>query len=249
MTPDSTVLARCGLCRSLALLSVICIGVGPLLSHFEWVAPLRGFLVFSFGLLLGAAAFVATVVAATLRRGRFDWPAFFSSLALALLLAASLISSRHYPRINDITTDWEHPPAFVQAKSLAANRGRDLSYPGEAFAREQSKHYPRIAPLRVSATPDVTFEHAVRVARSMPAWELTRVDPMAHAIEGVATTKVFRFRDDFVIEVRPDGSGSVVQMRSKSRDGRSDVGANAVRIDGFLEALRKSLGGESKLPH
>ena len=42
----------------------------------------------------------------------------------------------------------------------------------------------------------------------------------------------------FVIEVRPGDHGSVVAMRSKSRDGKGDIGANAKRIEALFAQLR-----------
>jgi uncharacterized protein (DUF1499 family) len=51
---------------------------------------------------------------------------------------------------------------------------------------------------------------------------------------------LFHFKDDFVIEVRPsDGGGSRIEMRSKSRDGISDFGANARRIRAFFAMLAR----------
>jgi uncharacterized protein (DUF1499 family) len=40
------------------------------------------------------------------------------------------------------------------------------------------------------------------------------------------------------VRVRPEGSGSRVDVRSKSRDGKGDLGANAKRIERFLDAMR-----------
>ncbi len=49
----------------------------------------------------------------------------------------------------------------------------------------------------------------------------------------------FRFKDDFVIEVRDKNGQSVVEIRSKSRDGQGDVGTNARRIRLFLAQLHE----------
>ncbi len=55
----------------------------------------------------------------------------------------------------------------------------------------------------------------------------------------MATTSVYRWQDDFVIRVTAgDNGGSIVDMRSKSRVGKSDLGANAHRIAAFLTDLR-----------
>jgi glucuronate isomerase len=46
------------------------------------------------------------------------------------------------------------------------------------------------------------------------------------------------FKDDVVVRVRPDGNGSRIDVRSVSRVGGSDVGANAARIRSYLRRLR-----------
>ena len=53
-------------------------------------------------------------------------------------------------------------------------------------------------------------------------------------------TAIFRFVDDIAIRVRPTASGTVVDVRSKSRDGRGDLGANAERIRAFTSAFADS---------
>ena len=93
----------------------------------------------------------------------------------------------------------------------------------------------------IAATVDDTNAIASRVeaaAKQMPNWEILRSDPGAHVLEGVATSSLFRFKDDFVVEVRAQDNGSVVQMRSKSRDGKGDIGANAARIKAFFAKLQ-----------
>ena len=55
----------------------------------------------------------------------------------------------------------------------------------------------------------------------------------------MATSKLFHFQDDIVVRVRPGADGgSLVDMRSKSRVGQGDMGANAARIRQFMVALR-----------
>ena len=56
-------------------------------------------------------------------------------------------------------------------------------------------------------------------------------------IEAVATTYWFGFKDDIVIRVETTSEGSVVDLRSASRVGRGDLGANAVRIRTFITAF------------
>jgi len=68
-------------------------------------------------------------------------------------------------------------------------------------------------------------------------WQIAAVDPAEGRLEATATTKWMGFKDDIVVRIRPDGSGSRVDVRSVSRVGRSDVGANAKRIREFLGKL------------
>ena len=56
-------------------------------------------------------------------------------------------------------------------------------------------------------------------------------------IEATDTTFWFGFKDDVAIRVRPDDGGSVIDVRSVSRVGRSDLGTNARRILQFLERV------------
>jgi uncharacterized protein (DUF1499 family) len=197
-----------------------------------------GFLVYALGGFLGLITLIGAVITAV-RRGMA--PAR-SALAIGAILSGIFVMSalpgRSVPRINDITTDTDNPPKFVHAGTLAANRGRDMSYPGIEFATQQKAGYPTLAPLRLPVGIDEAFRRVEAAARDMAEWELTRVDLGTHSIEGVATTALFRFQDDFVIEVRPEANGSAVHMRSKSRDGKGDLGANAARIEAFFAKLR-----------
>jgi uncharacterized protein (DUF1499 family) len=70
-------------------------------------------------------------------------------------------------------------------------------------------------------------------------WDLALVDEAAGIVEATATSRFFRFKDDVVLRVRPaPGGGSLVDMRSISRVGVSDVGVNAKRVRAFLADLQ-----------
>src|SRR3546814_20390161 len=51
--------------------------------------------------------------------------------------------------------------------------------------------------------------------------------------------------DEVVIRVAPTETGAVVDLRSRSRIGRGDLGTNAARIRSFLDDLREHAEGES----
>jgi uncharacterized protein (DUF1499 family) len=91
------------------------------------------------------------------------------------------------------------------------------------------------------------FARAVEVARSL-GWEIVATVPAEGRLEATDRTRWFGFRDDVVVRVRPDGAGSRVDVRSVSRVGRSDLGTNARRIRGFVEALRATGPVEAVAP-
>ena len=156
-----------------------------------------------------------------------------ATMAMPLYL---LSEAKKVPPIHDITTDTEQPPAFVAllAQRRASPNGAD--YGGPELAAQQKKGYPDIAPLRLPQPPAEALTHVADVARAMH-WEIAAVDPAEGRLEATATTAWFGFKDDVIVRVRPDGIGSRVDVRSVSRVGRSDVGANARRIREFLAKL------------
>ena len=140
------------------------------------------------------------------------------------------------PMINDITTTPDDPPSFRRLTLLPENRGRDMSYSINNISR-QRKAYPDLKPIVRAEPPEGAYEAVLAAVRRMPRWNIIAVDAAARMVEAVATTGLLRFKDDVVIEVRAKGTGSAVHMRSKSRTGRGDFGANAARIRAFGEEL------------
>ena len=232
MRSRGSVLGRVGLIAGVALV------VGPSLAWLRVVPGLAGFVVFALGGVVSVLVGIASVVQAL--RGRGITPG--GSVALVAGLAFVVIASRGRgaPPINDFTTDLADPPAFQQAVALPANAGRDMSYP-RAFAPIQQACCADLRPARLRLPPAQAFARALTVAERMPAWTITRDDASAGVIEATATTRLFGFHDDVVIRVRPEGDGgSRVDVRSKSRDGKGDIGANAARIRAFVTSVEAS---------
>jgi len=142
------------------------------------------------------------------------------------------------PMINDITTTPDDPPSFRRVALLPENRGRDMTYPGKNISI-QRRAYPELKPVVRADPPESAYEAVLAAVRRMPRWNIIGVDAAARVVEAVATTGLMRFKDDVVIEVRPKGTGSAVHMRSKSRAGAGDFGANAARIHAFSEELSR----------
>ena len=157
----------------------------------------------------------------------------FAGFAAAL---AQLASRRGLPSIHDITTDPESPPQFAALLPLRGGRASPAAYDGPAAAAQQRRAYPDIQPIYLDMPPSRALDAAAAVARDL-GWQVVAVDPAAGTLEAVDTTFWFRFKDDIVIRVREEGARTRVDVRSKSRLGRGDLGANARRIRMFVSAL------------
>lgn len=149
---------------------------------------------------------------------------------ITLFLFGALALFLRYPPLFDVTTTPEDPPRF-----RAVPPG-DVVYAAR-YAPLQRRAYPDLAPLASEELVAATFARAVEAARSMEGWELVFQDDSLAALHAVAETRLLRFKDDVVVEVRPTGAGSEVHVRSRSRAGRADFGANARRIRAYLAEL------------
>jgi hypothetical protein len=145
--------------------------------------------------------------------------------------------ARSVPPIHDITTDTLEPPEFIAILPLRAGAANPPGYAGEEVARLQQEAYPDIRSYRLDAGADIAFERALAAARKM-GWEIVAADPATGRIEATVTTFWYGFKDDVVVRVGAGNGGSVIDVRSKSRVGRSDLGANASRIRTYLETLK-----------
>lgn len=101
---------------------------------------------------------------------------------------------------------------------------------------ETPKPYKPIKPLMIDAAPAAVFEAAARIA-DQRGWDVVTSDAAGGVLEVTHTSPWWGFKDDLGIRIRADGAGSLVDVRSISRVGGSDLGANAARISAFLYEL------------
>lgn len=157
--------------------------------------------------------------------------------AVAVAVPLSLLSqARSLPPIHDISTDTADPPVFVAILPLRAAASNPAEYGGAEIAAQQQQAYADIAPLVTAEPVARAFDRALAAAQGM-GWEIVASVADQGRIEATATTRMFGFKDDVVIRVHADGAGSRIDVRSVSRVGRSDLGANAKRIRAYLARL------------
>jgi uncharacterized protein (DUF1499 family) len=202
--------------------------------------------VFRVGFYAAAAAIalaLATIVPTRPGDRRRGFLAALLAVAIGVAAAWSpaqwLLEARTAPRINDVTTDTANAPAMVVTQQMRHGAPNPPAYPGEPAAALQRAAYPDITPVVINAPPADVFRKVDEVAMTL-GWEVVARAPADGRIEAVDTSQWFGLTDDIVIRIRPEGgSGSRIDIRSKSRVGQSDFGANARRIRAFIERLRR----------
>jgi uncharacterized protein (DUF1499 family) len=221
--------------------------LGMVAARFSWLAPQRGFLLaIAVGLLLcGALALLSGVIGIVRTRPsahRTGAPQAWAGTLLGAAMIAALFllapAGGAVP-IHDISTDLSDPPEFVALARVEANRDRDLSYPHGPpdTADLQRQHYPDLVTIDLDREPAQTLAKVEEAARAL-GWTMVEVDEESGRVEAYETTSLFRFVDDVVVRVRPAaGGGSLVDVRSTSRVGQSDLGANAERIRALRDRL------------
>lgn len=203
---------------------------------------------FVFATLIAAVLALLVSALVTPRKGWWIGILALCVPGVVLLKGASVQkTAKTLPLIHDITTDTQNPPQFtgrVLAERAATEGVNTLDYTGKTDVREktlvsvlQVRDYPDIRPLVLAASPEIVFGEAVGAAKSM-GWDISVQDADAGVIEATATTAWFGFKDDIAIRIMPsEGGGSVLDIRSVSRVGLSDLGANAARIRSFTQKM------------
>jgi uncharacterized protein (DUF1499 family) len=107
--------------------------------------------------------------------------------------------------------------------------------------RLQRPAYPQVAPLTLDLAPEEAFEIA-RKAAERRGWRIVESVPPGGRIglgriEAVDRTFLLRLPDDVTVRLRPRADGTRIDVRSASRLGRHDFGANAARIRRYLDEV------------
>jgi hypothetical protein len=160
------------------------------------------------------------------------WPGYLLGRALTL------------PLVNDLTTDLEEPPSFSRSRAALMARG---GYQPPEFVPSDTESglavYRDLQGMTLESSAGEAYLAALKAVASL-GWRIVdQVPPGGRTgtgrIDAVATTTLFRFADDITIRVRPVAGETRVDIRSRSRVGRHDLGVNAGRIRAFLAELRE----------
>jgi hypothetical protein len=175
------------------------------------------------------------------------WIGMLFGLGMMGWILSFVITARTVPAIHDISTDLADPPQFAK---LSVRPDNFDQIPGEGDSEMKGmspqqrwvmihqKEYGDIRSVRVNESVEGVMVKAERIAKDR-GWDIAIADPIEGRMEATDTTRFFRFKDDVVLRVRAteDQTGSIVDMRSVSREGVSDLGVNGKRVRAFLADL------------
>ncbi|MBI3198528.1 MAG: DUF1499 domain-containing protein [Rhodospirillales bacterium] len=196
-----------------------------------------GFYVAVAGVALGLATIVPTRPGDRRRGFVAAFLAIVIGVAGAWVPVSWFLWSQQLPAINDISSDIADPPAMVALLQSRRGAPNPPVYPGAAAAVLQRDAYPDIMPVVLPVAPAEAFKRVDRVAMAL-GWDVVARAPADGRLEAVDTSQWFGFRDDIVVRIRAEGTGSRIDIRSKSRAGESDLGVNARRIRAFIAQLK-----------
>ncbi len=207
------------------------------LSHRFGFLQTQAFLVVLCG--VAALAFLALVLVSAAwhgvwvkgRRGGFDMvkATLLSLLVLAPFGWAGMLAATQ-PMLIDITTDPDDPPTLAGERRAAAF--------GEEAKGLQAQAYPAIGGHRYPVAVDRMAEIVGQMMEER-GWDKATVSEGTQeiALRTVARTTILGFCSDVAVRITDEGETSFVDMRSRSRIGRTDLGDNAARIESFLAEL------------
>ena len=198
------------------------------------------FTAFKFGVFAGIATLILLVLQILFKRktvtlGSTIMALLLSTIAIAIPLSM-LNKGKSVPPIHDISTDLVNPPEFVAIAPLRADAPNPVEYAGVEVATQQRAAYPELQTLNYTQSKSELVEATKQVIDHL-GWQLVNIDADQGIIEATDRTMWFGFKDDVIVRITDNGSERLVDIRSKSRVGGSDLGKNAERIHGFIEEL------------
>lgn len=229
----------------ISLISILLVTLAGPLYKFGLVDLATAFAGFKFGVFAGIAALVLLGIQLLFKRDTASLSSALTSAVLAITAIAIPLSmintAKNVPPIHDISTDLVNPPEFVAIAPLRADAPNPIAYDGIETAEQQRAAYPELQTLNYPQSKSELVE-ATKQAIDNLGWELVNADADKGIIEATDRTMWFGFKDDVVVRIIDNDNERLVDIRSKSRVGGSDLGKNAARIHKFIEELDGILG-------
>jgi len=188
--------------------------------------------------LLAAIVFLLGMVLSFIKRADANVAKSARTAAMIALLpliglGTQVFTGSSVPPIHNISTDTVNPPAFDKIIALRNKGHNPLDYDAAKLAELQNAAYPKVKTLTTELSASEAHARAKSVVESM-GLELVNSDVEKGIIEATETTTIWGFKDDLVVRIAKQEGQTAIDLRSVSRIGMSDLGANAKRIEKFL---------------
>jgi Protein of unknown function (DUF1499) len=240
LAPASRWLARSAV--AVTLLSIVATRFGGIPHH-------NGLLLLALGIFLAFVAVIAATgaLAAIWRTGAPGAGTAIRGLLLALLLLAwpgyLAVSAARLPLQNDVTTDTADPPSFSRSRAaLDARRGYvPPEFDRQRITESEGEAAGDLPTITVEQPPEDVMLLVQRAATNLGWLVIDTVNPAGRTgtgrVDAIARSLIFRFPDDITIRIRPGVGETRIDLRSASRIGRHDLGANTRHIRDFRREL------------
>lgn len=231
-----------------AVVGLVSLLLGALGTKFGVWGFQGGFMLLAVGTVLAAIVLFLGIIAGVYSMSK-KMQAELSAILIGVVVSVVMLgmmgtqfmAATSVPPIHNISTDTESPPQFDKLVAIreAQEDVNPHEYDREELAQIQKEAYPQIKPLITDVPPGEMQDLVVQVLQGM-GLEIVDSNPTAGRVEATDETFWFGFKDDVVVRIRPEGNGSIVDVRSVSRVGQSDLGKNAERISEILNGLKSS---------
>jgi len=250
MTAAKTYLRIALLIAALPILSIVVGAVATKTGLLDWKL---GFGLLTFRgppmiAMLSVATGVIGLVVALMAGIKDLWLRAAAPLVVTLVVMGGFMGLRSVatsvPPIHDVATDWSEPLTFSEAVMASRGAGSNLVLPDplapdkSRVADVNAKACPEAKPAILAEAPAAAYDKVKAALLSVGLTVMTD-DAATGRIEAVATSRLYGFKDDVVARVRAKDAGTQVDLRSVSRVGMSDLGANCKRITAIRAALLK----------
>jgi len=147
----------------------------------------------------------------------------FLLIGLSLLLIGALI-------LNDLPM--QDPPGTL---------ARMRTYLTTNVAQTRRDHpFPELE-LPVHRMAPQLLHSRIERAMEILGWEVVDNDPGEYRLLAVVESRLWRFRDDVEVKLIPGERGTEIHVRSASRVGKGDLGANTRHILNLLQCLSRTI--------
>lgn len=124
------------------------------------------------------------------------------------------------------------PPGLVRRLRTYLTRNVAETRANHPFPELELPYVP-IAPGPLFTRLELTVE--------LLGWELTETDARHHRLHAVVETPLLKFKDDVTVQLEATNRGTAIHIKSSSRVGKGDLGANTRHILDLLNMLGRQV--------